>query len=257
MRRQQLRESKYFSCVCERCADPCELQTHFSTLKCLGADELTCEDGIQTPDNPMSDAVEWICNKCPCRVAGDQVAFLMSRVGEEIESCMKNTPNPAAIESLIDKLDVFLHPQHFHMFTLKYSLVQLYGNHKDYSMDSISMDLLMRKLNLADNLLDTLNRLDPHNIRLSIYTAVVLYEKFNSIVEMQKRQHMEQVPYSLFDASNCLKIAQTILMNEMDSEEGKRMNDKICDAMQRLEKILKIQKRMLRWNDEFSSVIHE
>jgi hypothetical protein len=249
MRRQQLREAKYFNCECERCADPSELQTHFSTLKCIGLDDgenVSCKEGIQMPDYPLRDAeVEWICNKCPCRVPGDQVAFLTSRVGDEIESCMKNTPNPAAIETLIDKLEIFLHPQHFHIFTLKYSLVQLYGNHKDYSIESLSLNSLFRKLNLADNLLEILKRLDPHNIRLSLHTSVVLYEKFNCIVEMNKRQ-MEQVPYKLNEALECLQIAQTMLMNELDSVEGKRMNDKICDSIQRVEKILKIQNRMLK-----------
>lgn len=231
MRRQQLKETKYFDCTCARCSDPIELGTHFSSLKCIGTDELACDGGIQVPTNQFSDAVEWICDKCPCRIAGDQVALFMSKVGEEVDNCMRKTPNPAAVETLMDKLSIFLHPQHFHMFNLKYSLVQLYGNHIDYPMASIPVDALMRKLSLADNLLGIVKRLDPHSVRLSIYTAVVLYEKFNSIVEMQRRQ-MATVSCTLAEAVDGLRMAQTILTNELDSDEGKRMNDKISDAIQ-------------------------
>lgn len=34
-RREHLRNTKYFSCQCQRCADPMELGTHISALRCL------------------------------------------------------------------------------------------------------------------------------------------------------------------------------------------------------------------------------
>lgn len=46
----------------------------------------------------------------------------------------------------------------------------------------------MRKLKLCDDLLRIMELLDPHNIRLSYYTAVALYQTFNSIAEMHRRQ---------------------------------------------------------------------
>lgn len=42
-RREHLRETKYFSCKCTRCADPTELGTYLSGLRCIGTqDEEAC-----------------------------------------------------------------------------------------------------------------------------------------------------------------------------------------------------------------------
>lgn len=229
LRRQQLKEMKYFKCCCERCADPTELGTHFSSMRCLGSDEAPC-NGIQVPVSPLSDNVEWACSECPVRVPGEQIAFIVGKMGEEIEQVIQKTPNVPAFEVLLDKLANFLHPQHYHMFALKHSLIQLYGNHKDYFIENISTDALKRKLKLVDDLLQIVQRLDPNNIRLPLYTAVVLYEKFNSIAEMHRRQ-LEEVPCTHDEAVSCLRSAQTMLINELDTIQGKRLNDKICEAL--------------------------
>lgn len=238
LRRQHLSEAKYFTCSCERCADPTELGTHFSSLKCLGTSEAGCEGGIQTPDNPLSDTCEWVCNKCPARVPGNQVSYLTGKMGEEIDNALRKTPNVPALELLLDKLVNFLHPQHYHVFALQHSLIQLYGHHKDYTIESLTVDALKRKLKLCDELLSITGRLDPHSVRLSLYTAVALHEKFNSIAEMHRRQ-LEEIPYTHGQAVDCLKSAQMILINELDTVEGRQLNDKICGAMVRAGKIMK------------------
>lgn len=236
LRRQQLIDTKYFDCQCERCVDPTELGSHFSSLRCLGSDESSCEGGVQTAVNPLADIdkLEWTCDKCPVRVPGDQVAYLVTKMSEEVDKVINKTPTVPAVEALMEKLGNFLHPQHYHMFTLKHSLIQLYGNHKDYSIETISTDALRRKLKLCDSLWETLKRLDPHNIRSSIYTAVVLYERFNSIAEMHRRQ-LEKIPCTLNEAVSCLESARVILINELDTIHGKQLNDKICEAMVKLE----------------------
>lgn len=235
MRRQQLKETKYFNCCCLRCEDPTELQTHFSSMRCIGTDEMSC-NGIQVPLNPLSDDVEWACNKCPIRVSGNNVAFLVDKMGEEIDNVIQKTPNVPAVESLMEKLSTFLHPNHYHMFALKHSLIQLYGNHKDAFIETIPNDSLERKLKFCDELLDVVAQLDPFSIRLSIYIAVVLYEKFNSIAEMHRRQ-LSKIPYSLTEAMSCLKRAQTLLINELDTVQGRQLNGKISDAMRKMEKL--------------------
>lgn len=50
VRREFLKESKYFDCTCERCKDPTELQTHLGTLKCQ-----KCDNGIITSSNPLGN----------------------------------------------------------------------------------------------------------------------------------------------------------------------------------------------------------
>jgi len=48
VRREFLRESKYFECTCPRCADPTELGTHMSSLKCQ-----RCDNGVIIATNPL------------------------------------------------------------------------------------------------------------------------------------------------------------------------------------------------------------
>lgn len=47
-RREFLLESKFFNCECQRCADPTELGTHLSTLKCN-----KCDNGVILSTNPL------------------------------------------------------------------------------------------------------------------------------------------------------------------------------------------------------------
>ena len=49
-RQKHLRAGKYFTCHCERCLDPTELGTNFSTLKCL-----LCENGNVLPSDPLGN----------------------------------------------------------------------------------------------------------------------------------------------------------------------------------------------------------
>lgn len=47
-RQQLLNKGKYFGCSCERCADPTELGTHFSSILCR-----KCKGGIIVPKQPL------------------------------------------------------------------------------------------------------------------------------------------------------------------------------------------------------------
>lgn len=50
IRQKRLKQGKFFSCKCERCADPTELGTHFSSLLCK-----KCDDGIIVSTNPLGE----------------------------------------------------------------------------------------------------------------------------------------------------------------------------------------------------------
>lgn len=52
VRREFLRESKYFDCTCERCSDKTELGTQCGTLKCQ-----KCDNGIILSTDPLGTYV--------------------------------------------------------------------------------------------------------------------------------------------------------------------------------------------------------
>ena len=81
-RRKHLKESKYFDCTCQRCQDPTELGSHFSTILC--PDE-TCQNGLITPVNPMDYETDWQCNKCQTMMGRDQVARLEKEYEVKVE----------------------------------------------------------------------------------------------------------------------------------------------------------------------------
>lgn len=228
LRRQQLKEMKYFVCNCERCSDPTELGTHFSTLRCLGSEEMPC-NGLQIPLNPLSDDTEWACNKCSVKVTNEQVQHITEQMGGEIDDIISKTPSVSAIESLIEKLSTFLHPHHYHMFGLKHSLIQLYGNHKDSNIKNLEINILNEKIKYCDELYGIVQILDPFHIRLSIHTAVILYEKATTIAELKLRKSNK---YSGEDALQCLEQAKSILKKELDSLQGRLLDDKIDKAIE-------------------------
>lgn len=238
VRRQHLRDMKYFNCSCIRCSDPLEIATNFSSLKCIGIDEGLC-GGIQVPVNPLGNT-EWICNKCSARVSGDEIADIMIKMNHEIDHVMEKEATVPAIETLMEKLATFLHPNHYHIFALKHTLIQLYGNHRDYAIETMAVGSLKRKLRFCDDLLDIVQRLDPYNIRLSIYTSVILYEKFNAIVETHRRQ-LNEITHNNVDAVKCLERAQFMLINELDTMQGRLLNAKVVEALEKYRKKLSIE----------------
>ncbi|XP_052132118.1 SET domain-containing protein SmydA-8-like, partial [Frankliniella occidentalis] len=54
LRREHLQLSKFFDCDCARCADPTELGTHMSSLKCT-----KCDNGIILSTNPLGEYEWW------------------------------------------------------------------------------------------------------------------------------------------------------------------------------------------------------
>lgn len=227
LRQQHLKDTKYFTCACERCKDPSELGTNFSTLRCIGSDEAPC-NGFQLPTDPLAQICEWACNKCLIKISSEHISFLTGRMNEEIEKTLASVPSPKILEELIDKLAQFVHPTHYHMFTLKHALLQLYGTHEDSQIGGLSDETLNRKLNMCNELLQVVQTLDPHSIRIPIYTGILFYEKHNALKELQKRNSGGS---SKEESRNCLQAAQKILRNELGSSEGKRLNEKIAEAL--------------------------
>lgn len=230
LRLQHLKDAKYFSCSCERCKDPTELGTNFSTLRCVGTEEGPC-NGFQLPTNPTQPDNEWACNKCPVTISNEHVSFITGRMNEEIEAILSMSPSPKVLEDLIEKLSQFLHPTHQHMFSLKHAILQLYGTHKDSPMESLSDELLHKKLQMCNELLQVAQTLDPYSIRIPIYTGILIFEKFNAIQQLKKR-NADQI--NIDEAKICLEEAKKILRHEVDSLQGKQLIQKIDDALVKL-----------------------
>lgn len=163
-RREHLRETKYFTCKCTRCSDPTELGSYLSALRCMGGGADGC-GGIQLPIDPLDDNTDWVCDRCEMKLKNSEVAFLVNQIGEEVDHVQLQNPTVRELDGLLTKMLTFLHPNHYHAYSVKHSLIQLYGYQQGYMPNQITDDTLDRKINMCKELLDITRKIDPGNSR--------------------------------------------------------------------------------------------
>lgn len=186
-RRDHLKITKFFSCFCQRCKDPTEMNTYLSAMKCIGTGTVPC-GGNQLPSDPCDENTEWSCDKCPIKIKNSEVTYLVSKLGEEVENIQAGHPTVNQLEDLLTKLLTFLHPHHYHVYSVKHSLVQLYGYQHGYLHYEMKPEILQKKAEMCEELIDITKAIDPGNSRLSLYTGVLYHELFQAKFEMLKRE---------------------------------------------------------------------
>lgn len=169
-RREHLRETKYFDCTCDRCKDPTEMGTYLSALRCLGTEATPC-GGIQLPVNPLDDSTEWACDKCNVKISNVQASYLINQIGDDVDNVQLNSPTVRELDNLLSKLLTFLHPNHYHCFSVKHSLAQLFGYQQGYLPNQISDEQLKRKTKMCREMIGILERIDPGKSR---YVVIIL-----------------------------------------------------------------------------------
>lgn len=127
-RRRLLHNLFYFECTCFRCADPTELGTYFSALKCT-----LCKTGYLLAENPLKHTSNWKCNNSECTATQfyhyerDLVQHVLLEEETVLEENLKNN-NLTSIKNLMNVLkkhrDVTLHPNHHRILSIEYTLVK-------------------------------------------------------------------------------------------------------------------------------------
>ncbi|XP_017074881.1 SET domain-containing protein SmydA-8 [Drosophila eugracilis] len=238
LRQYHLRLTKHFSCRCSRCLDPTEYGTYISALACLGDVNQTCV-GRHLPVDPLDENTQWKCDSCPMLVDGTYVAELQTHITEEVDGLMAGCPSANQVELLLARLSQMLHPNHFHTFNLKHTLIQLYGNEAGLELSGLSNVQLDRKLRLCDELYNVCRRLDPHSIKLAIYVTVILIEIAHTLEEQARRRSGEG-KMLLELAQVRLKEAEVVMNKEQDSVACKKLKDKLQKEIFECEKQIMI-----------------
>ncbi|XP_055836503.1 SET domain-containing protein SmydA-8 [Episyrphus balteatus] len=243
MRHEHLQITKHFLCQCDRCRDPTEFQTYFSGMICVGDVGKEC-GGIQLPKDPLSAKTDWMCDTCPMVISGEEVRFLLTQINEDVERILATKPTILQLEALIEKLSQFLHPNHYQIFALKHSLIQLYGTQSGFSLQVLTEEILEKKMKMCNELLAICDKLDPFTIRLSIYVGIILLE-MHSVLKEEARRLLENTPTGgkqaldkLNLARDYLKRAIRVLKKELDSVVGKKLNDTVEKAIQELDYLI-------------------
>ncbi|EDV42770.1 uncharacterized protein Dana_GF16861 [Drosophila ananassae] len=237
LRQHHLRLTKHFSCHCARCLDPTENGSYVSALACLGDVNLCCT-GTHLPVDPLNEETQWKCDTCPMLVDAAYVSELQTHMTDQVESLLAGRPTAKEVELLLARLSQMLHPNHFHMFNLKHTLIQLYGNEPGLEMDTLSNGQLERKLRLCEELHDVCRRIDPHSIKLAIYVTVILIEIAHTLEEQSRRASPDTDVAGLLEQAHArLKEAEEVLEKEHDSVAGKKLNDKLQREIFECEKL--------------------
>ncbi|KAH8372800.1 hypothetical protein KR009_005133 [Drosophila setifemur] len=235
LRQHHLRLTKYFNCRCTRCLDPTENGSYVSALACLGDVNQSCS-GTHLPVDPLDEHTQWKCDTCPIFVDAAHVAELQTHMTEQVENLLARRPATNEVELLLARLSRMLHPNHFHMFNLKHTLIQLYGSEQGLKLSVLSDLQLDRKLRLCYDLHNVCVRLDPHSIKLAIHVTVILVEVALTLEEQALRAPAKAA--NLLELALArLKDAHMVLDKEKDSVAGKKLLDKLNREILECEKL--------------------
>lgn len=210
----------------------------------MGIDGITCA-GYQLPIDPLRETSDWKCNQCPVQIEADQVNFLLSKIGEEVDDAMERKASIKQMEDLISKLLTFLHPNHHFILQLKHSLIQMYGHFKGYTTEQLSDMVLAEKVESCRQMMKVIETLDPDSFRLSLYAAVVLYEQQSALLEINERKIRSGLPKTdstvqknYNEVLHCLMRGKKVLVNEMGTQQGKKLLEEIQKATVGVEEII-------------------
>uniref|UniRef100_V5G4W8 Protein msta, isoform B n=1 Tax=Anoplophora glabripennis TaxID=217634 RepID=V5G4W8_ANOGL len=247
-RREHLKETKYFSCKCKRCCDPTELGSYLSALRCIGTDEEPC-GGTQLPIDPLDDKTEWACDKCDVKLTNAEVCFLVNGIGEEVDNVQLANPTVRELDSLLNKMLTFLHPNHYHVYAVKHSLIQLYGYQQGYLPNQITDDCLVKKAVMCRELLDITRKVDPGNARLPLYLGVILHELYLANWVLIKRKwdlgiktKVKSVVTMLQECQRSLGQAKEALKNEVNTPAGEKLLNLVATSAKEFEKFVERNK---------------
>ncbi|XP_073955972.1 SET domain-containing protein SmydA-8-like [Choristoneura fumiferana] len=223
-RRDFLLESKFFWCDCPRCADPTELGSHLSTLKCS-----KCDNGVILATNPLDSEAAWQCTdkNCGFKTSSAAMRKLLAVVQAEVDQLDALEPGAQAIETreaTLKKYKSVFHPRHALLLSLKLALAQLYGRVAGYGIDELPDLLLERKAELARLVLAALDAVAPGDTRMR---GMMLYELHAPLMFLARSEFsaglitQEKLKERLQEPIACLAEASKILSREdPQSPEG-------------------------------------
>ncbi|KAL7039688.1 hypothetical protein ACKWTF_000067 [Chironomus riparius] len=190
-RQQHLMEGKYFQCHCERCSDPTELATHFSSMKCRD-----CLYGDVDSSNPLDAEAIWKCNKCPMEIPAESIRESLKALQNEIEC----TNSVEFLEFSLEEYEGILHKKHYIMISMKSALIDSYGHMKSYLLAELPDILLHRKIELCEELLSILDIFEKGMSRAralmmyELHAPIVLYARSQyDIGHLTKLEYLEQL----------------------------------------------------------------
>lgn len=214
-------------------------------MKCIGDIGKTC-NGTLLPKNPTDVTSQWLCDQCDVSISNEQIEIILTNIEQEVDDLMMPSVSrldpvsigPKEFEALIQKLSHLLHENHFHLFALKHSLIQMYGHKPNYLLHELSDEILQKKIVMCEQLLSILDHIDPHMMRLTLYTGIVLYELHLAILEKDQREMAKGAKPNKDNAQMAYKLLsrgkEALLLNQ-DILQGRKLIESFEQAEKNLQ----------------------
>lgn len=113
------------------------------------------------PLDPYKPDGGWKCGTCHEDYNISYVASLIHKAGQEMDVLHDKIGDISAKEEFLKQFGKNLSPNHFYLLEVKVELAQLYGRTSDDPLHLMSPVKLLRKIQLAEELLFVLNTISP------------------------------------------------------------------------------------------------
>ncbi|KAH8304072.1 hypothetical protein KR059_000002, partial [Drosophila kikkawai] len=226
-RRSFMHEGKLFWCRCERCADPRELGSDCSALVCSA-----CREGTVRALEPLEQAGDWACDRCPHRMGSEDLERLLDRINNDLESI--DVHDIPGLEKFLLRYRNVLRPNHYLLLSAKYSLCQIYGRIEGYLLPEMSPEDITRKESYCREFLEIVDILDPGLTRLR---GLIMYELHAPVMVlaqmgMQRGQiSRQEFQRRLKEVVKLLQTSRDILCLEPEGSTEHAMGMAAADAL--------------------------
>ncbi|TRY73768.1 hypothetical protein TCAL_00957 [Tigriopus californicus] len=167
IRQEKMEYGKHFTCMCPRCSDPTDLGTFGNSLLCGS----NCGGTV----SKSKDKNDYKCEKCGRGMTKEIVQKIFNKAFKETEALLKSNSSTVVdlCEMFLSRYKTLLHPNNLLMLKVKYGLITMIGRIPGYQMNCLTLDQIIRKRRLCEDILRVLDVIDPG---ISSRRGVVLYE---------------------------------------------------------------------------------
>lgn len=209
-RQEHLRAGKFFTCHCDRCLDPTELGTDFSSIRCRKCNQpeamivstnplgtvpqhLVCNVKVVnvkiTLASWIDPSAQWQCRQCHFCTTGaavQQALALIQQQVDDIESMPLGRARLQRSETFLNDPGHALLADNHHLLTaVRHSLISMYGRVAGYKLDELSPAQLQLKIELCRRVLAVLDVVHPGRSRAR---ALMLYELHGPLVRQARAE---------------------------------------------------------------------
>ena len=142
------------SCLYSSMQDPTELGTYVSGVNCE-----KCKYSYLLPVKPLDYNTAWECIGCDNTHTSDNISHKLAKFEEEIEAVLPTEPEK--YEFLLRKMRYCLHENHYLITDCKRRLIDIYGHQEGFEYDKLSKQVLEKKSDYCDHLLNLAGTLSP------------------------------------------------------------------------------------------------